>query len=99
MPRGEGATRRGALTRRSPDTLPLLRHAVAVPPWIAVRVFNDITADDLGIAHVPSPIELGDEIAVEAHPMPLEVVDLVWAPPGAKVAAIVKVRAAVLHPA
>jgi hypothetical protein len=26
-----------------------------------------------------------------------EVVDVVWAPPGAKVAALVKVRAAVLH--
>jgi hypothetical protein len=30
--------------------------------------------------------------------LPLEVVDLVWAPPETRVAAIVKVRAAVLHP-
>jgi hypothetical protein len=50
------------------------------------------------VALVPWPIELGDEIAVDGHSWPLEVVDLVWAPPGARVAAIVKVRAAVLHP-
>ena len=73
-----------------------LRNAVFVPPWIAVRV-HSVNADDLGIALVPWPVELGDEIAVERHPWPLEVVDIVWAPPGAKVAALVKVRAAVLH--
>jgi hypothetical protein len=50
------------------------------------------------VALVPWPIELGDEIAVDGHSWPLEVVGLVWAPPGARVAAIVKVRAAVLHP-
>ena len=60
-----------------------MRHAVAVPPWIAVRVFNDVTADDLGVALVPSPVELGDEIAVEAHPWPLEIVDVISAPSGA----------------
>jgi hypothetical protein len=75
-----------------------LRHAVGVPPWVAVRVFHDVTAEDLGVALVPWPVELGDEIAVDGHSWPLEVVDLVWAPPGARVAAIVKVRAAVLHP-
>jgi hypothetical protein len=31
-------------------------------------------------------------------PWPLEVVDLVWTPSGAQVAAIVNVRATVLHP-
>jgi hypothetical protein len=61
-------------------------------------VFNDVTADDLGVALAPWPVELGDEIAVEGHPWPLEVVDIVWAPAGAKVAAIVKAQAAVLHP-
>jgi hypothetical protein len=66
-------------------------------PWVAVRVFHDVTADDLGVALVPSPVELGDELAVDGHPWPLEAVELVWAPPGARVAAIVKVRAAVLH--
>lgn len=59
-----------------------MRHAVAVPPWIAVRVFNDVTADE-GVALVPSPVELGDEIAVEAHPWPLEIVDVISAPSGA----------------
>ena len=73
-----------------------MRHAVDVLPWVPVRV-HDVTGDDLGVALVPWPIELGDEIAVEGHAWPLEVVDLVWAPSGAKVAAIVKVRAAVLH--
>jgi hypothetical protein len=75
----------------------VLRHAVDVPPWVAVRVFNDVTADDFGVALVPWPVDLGDEIAVQGHPWPLEVVDIVWAPPGARVAALVKVRAAVLH--
>ena len=42
-------------------------------------------------------IELGDEMAVEGHPWPVEVVDVVWAPPGSKVSALVKLRAAVLH--
>jgi hypothetical protein len=65
-------------------------------PWVAVRV-HSVTADDLGVALVPWPVELGDEIAVDGHPWPLEVVDLVWAPPGARVAALVKVRPAVLH--
>jgi hypothetical protein len=67
-------------------------------PWVAVRVFHDVTADDLGVALVPWPVELGDEIAVDGLPWPVEVVDLVWAPAGAAVAAIARVRAAVLHP-
>jgi len=50
------------------------------------------------MALVPMPIEQGDEIAVDGHPWPLEVVNLVWTPPGSKIAAIVEVRAAVLHP-
>lgn len=75
----------------------MVPHAVAVPPWVAVRVHHNVTADDLGVALVRWPIELGDEIAVDEHPWPLEVVDLVWAPAGARVAAIVKVRPAVLH--
>jgi hypothetical protein len=65
--------------------------------WVAVHVFHDLTADDLGVALVPWPVELGDEIAVEGNPWPLEVVDVMWAPAGARVAAIVTVQAAVLH--
>ena len=49
------------------------------------------------MALVPTPFELGDEITVEAHPWPLEIVNLVWAPPGAKIAAMVEVRPVVLH--
>jgi len=40
-----------------------------------------VTADGLGVALVPWPVEPGDEITVEGQPWPLEVVDLVWAPP------------------
>ena len=65
-------------------------------PSVAVRV-HSVSADDLGVALVQLPVELGDEIAVDGQPWPLEVVDIVWAPPGAQVAALVKVRAAVLH--
>ena len=34
-------------------------HAVVVPPCVAVRV-HALTAEDLGVALVPWPIELGD---------------------------------------
>jgi hypothetical protein len=70
---------------------------VKVLPWVAVRV-HDVTGDDLGMALVPWPIELGDEIAVEGHAWPVEIVDIGWAPAGPRIAAMVKVRAAVLHP-
>ena len=56
-----------------------------------------MTGDDLGTVLVPLPIELGDEIAVERHPWPLEVVGIVWAPPGRRLR-LSKVRPAVLHP-
>jgi len=64
---------------------------------VPVRVHDAITADDLGVVHVPFPVELGDELAVEGDPWPLVVVDLVETPVGAKVAAIVKVGRATLH--
>ena len=48
-----------------------------VLPWVAVRVHHDVTADDLGVALVPWPVEPGDEITVEWQPWQLEVVDLV----------------------
>jgi hypothetical protein len=41
-------------------------------PWVAVRVFHNVTADDLGVALVPWPVELGDEITVEGHFWPLK---------------------------
>jgi hypothetical protein len=61
-------------------------------PGVPVRVFEAATADDLGIAHVPSPVELGDELALADHPWPFEVIDAVRTPVGASVAALVKVR-------
>lgn len=33
-------------------------------PWVAVWIFERVSADDLGVALVPLPLELGDEIAV-----------------------------------
>jgi hypothetical protein len=61
-----------------------------------VRV-HDEEGDDLGIAHVTLPIEIGDEIALQDDPLPFVIVDVVLAPPGAKVPALVKVDRAVLH--
>ena len=63
---------------------------------VPVRVYDAATGEDLGIAHVPLPLELGDELALEGNPRPLEVVALVEMRRGAKVAALVKVRDAVL---
>jgi len=61
---------------------------------------RDASGERLGVALVPWPVELGDEITLgdDAWPWPFEIIDVVWAPAGAKVAAIVKVRPAVLHP-
>jgi len=64
--------------------------------WVAVRL-HDSTGDDLGKTLLRWPVELGDEITVAGQQRPLEVVDIVRAPPGAKVTAIVKVRAAGLY--
>jgi len=50
----------------------LLRHAVGVLPWVAVRV-HDLTGDDLGMALVPWPVELGDEVAIHGEPWSREV--------------------------
>lgn len=75
----------------------ILRHAVAVLPWVAVRV-HDFTGDNLGMAVVPWPIEAWRRDHRPGIPCPVEIVDVVWAPAGARVAAIVKVRPAVLHP-
>jgi hypothetical protein len=66
---------------------------------VPVRVFDAATTDDLGIVHVPPPVEVGDRLSVEDHPLPLEVVDVISTPVGAKVAALVKVRPTASHPA
>ena len=62
-----------------------------------VRVFDNTTDNDLGLAHVPLPVEPGDALAVRAHVWPFEVVEVVPTPAGSIVAAIVKVRMAVPH--
>ena len=59
---------------------------------VPVRVFDAATVDDLGIAHVPCPVELGDQLAVEGLAGPLEVVDVIETSAGAAVAALVMVR-------
>jgi len=43
--------------------------------------------------------QAGQRDTVEGHPWAQEVVNLVWTPPGSKIAAIVEVRPVVLHPA
>jgi hypothetical protein len=53
------ATGRGGLSRVCSA------HAVGVLPWVAVRA-HSVSADDLGAALVPWPIELGD--VTHAHP-------------------------------
>jgi hypothetical protein len=68
----------------------------AVDAWVSVRVY-DTTGDDLGVALVPMPVEPGDELALADYGLPFEIVAVVPAPVGAKVAALVKVRPAVLH--
>jgi len=73
--------------------------AKSMQPGVPVRVFDAATVDDLGVAHVPFPVELGDELAVEGHSGPLEVIDLVETSAGAALAALVMVRPAVPHSA
>lgn len=63
-------------------------------PGVPVRVYEAATADDLGIAHVPLPVEIGDELMVEGRPLPFVIVDRVDTPVGAVVAAIVGVERA-----
>jgi len=62
-----------------------------------VRVFDFTTEDDLGLAHVPLPIEPGDELALAEHVWPFEVLEVVPMIAGSWVAAIVRVRPAVPH--
>jgi hypothetical protein len=64
---------------------------------VPVRVFDAETADDLGIAHVPFPVELGDKLAVEAYSWPFEIVDAIPTRIGGRPGALVEVRHAALH--
>jgi hypothetical protein len=71
----------------------------SMQPGVPVRVFDSETTDDLGIVHMPLPIEVGDRLAIEDHPGPLEVVNVIATRAGAKVAALVEARPALSHPA
>ena len=57
--------------------------------WVCVRV-HDATGDDLGVALVPMPVGPGDELTLADYVWPFEIIDVVPAPVGAKVAALVK---------
>ena len=59
--------------------------------WVAVWIFERVSADDLAVAQVPATRRAWRRDCCEAWPV-LQVVDLVWRPVGAQVAAIVKVR-------
>jgi hypothetical protein len=51
--------------------------------------------DDLGVAHLPPPVELGDELELGKGPiLPLRIVDLVETGPSSPLAALVKVAPA-----
>ena len=61
---------------------------------VRVRV-HDRHGDDLGIAHVPAPVEIGDVLEPRHGPiLLLRVVDLVEASPNAAITALVKVSPA-----
>jgi hypothetical protein len=56
---------------------------------VRVRV-HDLDANDLGIAHVPLPLAVGDLVATEHHEF--RVVDFILSPPGSPVGALARVR-------
>jgi hypothetical protein len=56
---------------------------------VPVRL-HGLDGDDVGIAHVPMPIEVGDLVATIDSIY--RVVDVVTSPPGSPIAALVKVR-------
>jgi hypothetical protein len=66
-------------------------------PGVPVRVHDAATYDDLGIVHVPFPVEIGDELAIDGHQWPFVIVDLLETAAGSAVAAIVTVDRATLH--
>jgi hypothetical protein len=66
-------------------------------PGVLVRVHDEEYAE-LGFAHIPLPIEIGDQVALADDPLPFVVADVVFSPPGAEVAALVKVERAAPHP-
>ena len=56
---------------------------------------HDLSGDDRGIAHLPTPITVGDLVATEHHEF--RVVDIIISPPGSPIGALVKVQPTHLH--
>jgi hypothetical protein len=64
-----------------------LRLAIGVP----VRV-HDRHGDDLGVAHVPTPVRVGDVVELgRGELLPLRIVDVVETPAHSAIAALVRV--------
>jgi hypothetical protein len=61
---------------------------------VPVKLFDAATVEELGVVHAPLPVEVGDTLALDDHPWPLEVVDVIPTRGGARVAALVMVRPA-----
>jgi hypothetical protein len=59
-----------------------------------IRV-HDMTGDDLGTAHVPTPVAIGGMVATPDGIY--RIVDIVTSPPGSLIAALCKVRPERLH--
>jgi hypothetical protein len=53
---------------------------------VPVRVHSR-TGDDLGVCHVPPPVELGDVLEL-GHGPPLRDVTVLWTPPGSPVVSL-----------
>jgi hypothetical protein len=73
-----------------------------LPPWhdsrmlgVLVRV-HAVDCNDLGVAHLPPPIELGDLVCLQHSEH--RIVDVVESPSRSAVYALVKVRPAQLRP-
>jgi hypothetical protein len=61
---------------------------------VPVRV-HDVEANDLGIPHLPLPVEVGDVVLLDHSEH--RVYAVVVSPPGSLIAALVKVRPVRLH--
>jgi hypothetical protein len=71
------------------------RHAT-IPLMVGVALrLHSVEGDDLGIAHVPAPVAIGDMVATVDGTY--RVVDVVTSPPESPIAAMAKVRPVRLH--
>jgi hypothetical protein len=65
-----------------PATIPLM-------VGVAVRL-HTLESDDVGVLHVPPPVEIGDLVA--SIDSTYRIVDVVTSPPGSVITAVVRVR-------